>query len=383
MAVPSMTPRERVLAAMKRQPVDYVPCLPTLNPLLPEQRIGKRWQFPCGPSPEERCEFLVREFGTDALWHIGVPDGPPAPGVESRAWVEGELIHKLYRTPAGELRATVRHDEMWPHGLDIPLYSDFLIGHAVKPWVETERDVECLEHILRPWEGAFSEAQRFATNAALARARRLQLPVAASVGSGLTGAMQLFGSTGVCLAAAERPGVLERFLDHEHRLNLRRLELARDLGVDIVIRNGFYETADFYSPAMLERFLGNRLRAEARTARQAGLVTSYTLNTGLMPLLDYLAGLEFDNFNSIDIAFHGFDLAAMRDAQGTKRSYWIGPSSVYHISQGTPETVRAAVRQCFEVLGRRGLLIGPCPSMHCIMPWENFLAMVEEWKTWR
>jgi hypothetical protein len=73
----------------------------------------------------------------------------------------------------------------------------------------------------------------------------------------------------------------------------------------------------------------------------------------------------------------------MRDSQGEKRSYWIGPRSVHHISQGTPEAVRAAVRLCFEVLGRRGLIIGPCPSMHSIMPWENFMAMIEEWKLWR
>lgn len=383
MAQRPMTPRERVLAAMKRQPVDYVPCLPSLNPLVPEQRIGKGWQFPCGPSQEERCEYLVRELGVDALYYIGVPYGPPAPGVSSRTWMEGDLIHKRYVTPSGELSAAVRYDDRWPHGFDIPFYSDFLIGHMVEPWVETERDVECIEHVLRPWEGTLSEAQRFGYDVARRWAQRLQLPVAATIGMGLTGAMHLFGSTGVCLAAAERPEALERYLEHEHRLNLRWIEMAKELGADVVIRNGFYETADFYSPAMLERFLGERLRAETRASRQAGLVTSYTLNTGLMPILGYLGGLEFDNFNSIDTGFHGFDLAAMRDSQEEKRSYWIGPSSAYHLSRGTPEAVRAAVRQCFEVLGRRGLLIGPCPSMHCIMPWENFLTMVEEWRALR
>ena len=33
----SMSPRERILAALKRQPVDYVPCSPNFNPLRPVQ----------------------------------------------------------------------------------------------------------------------------------------------------------------------------------------------------------------------------------------------------------------------------------------------------------------------------------------------------------
>lgn len=53
--------------------------------------------------------------------------------------------------------------------------------------------------------------------------------------------------------------------------------------MDIIWRNGFYETADFYSPAMLDRFLGERLRREADAARAAGMLTNYTVHTGIMP----------------------------------------------------------------------------------------------------
>ncbi|NLJ34992.1 MAG: hypothetical protein GX358_01955 [candidate division WS1 bacterium] len=43
-----MTSRERVLRAMRRQSVDYVPFSPSFNALSDAQRRGKRWSFPWG-----------------------------------------------------------------------------------------------------------------------------------------------------------------------------------------------------------------------------------------------------------------------------------------------------------------------------------------------
>jgi len=48
-----------------------------------------------------------------------------------------------------------------------------------------------------------------------------------------------------------------------------------------------------------------------------------------------------------------------------------------------PSGVREAVRECFEVLDGRGLIITATPSAHSIMPWENTLAMIDEWRRLR
>ena len=383
MSVSTMTPRERVLAAMRSGEVDYVPCVPWFNPLFAPQRIGYAFQFPFGPSQRERCEYIVNELGCDAFVNTGIPNVNPAPGVAARVWMEGDVIHKVWTTPAGELSAAVRYDEKWPCGFDIPFFSDFLIGHSVKHWLETEQDVESLRHIIRaPEDEAALARLRFEFIEHRRLAERLQLPTWASCGYGLTGAQHLMGPTELCLAAAERPELVHAYLQLEHEVNLKLLALAAELGVDVICRNGFYETADFYSPAMLEKFLGRRLRAEAAAARAAGLVTTYTINTGLMPIRDYLATIEFDCFNSVDIGFHDFDLATFVASQPERRAYEIGPSGVYHVWISA-EATRAAVRKCFEVIGKRGLLIRQCPSAHSIMPWENTLAMVDEWKKLR
>ena len=109
---------------------------------------------------------------------------------------------------------------------------------------------------------------------------------------------------------------------------------------------------------------------------------SYTIHTGVMPILDYLAGLTMDSLFGIDTAFKGVELREVRDKLAPSKSFFIGPSSTFHLWNG-PEPTRAAVREVFEVLGKTGLILSPCVSAHSIMPWESTLAMVDEWKSLR
>ena len=45
--------------------------------------------------------------------------------------------------------------------------------------------------------------------------------------------------------------------------------------------------------------------------------------------------------------------------------------------------VRRAVRDVFEAFGKVGLVLGPASSVHPMMPWENTLAMLDEWRKLR
>lgn len=379
-----MTSRERILAALQRQPVDYVPCSPTFNPLHEKLRIGYRYQFPWGPSQREQIEYLVTEFGLDPVVQAGLGGHQSSPGVSSRVWMDGDILHKAYSTPAGEVQASIKYDERWPHGFDVPFYSDFLPAHAVEFWIETEQDLECFRHILQPVDYApRREAIRFAFAEAKRLADRFGLATRASAGSGLTGALQLFGPSQLCMKTLEQPELVDGYLELEHQVTLRNLEIGADLGVDIVTRNGFYESSDFYSPAMLERFLFDRLQAETDLAHQGGMLVTYTAHSGVMPMLDYLRRLKFDCLNSIGLGFHGVDLERIRDSQEGSKSFWIGPDNTHHTNASDPEVVRQVVRHVFELLGTRGLILGACPSIHGINPWENTLALVDEWKKLR
>ena len=382
-----MTSRQRVLAALSLKPVDYIPCSPFFNPLRHQQRCGYKWQFPWGPSLRERIEYCVEELGVDPVVNISIGSYFPNTDVSSRVWVDNSsekaILHKVWETPSGELHSSVRYNNLWPHGMDIPFYSDFNVGHAVEPWITSMSDLECLRHIMLPprtkehidqLDFFFAES-KFLTD-------RLQLATFASIGMGLTGAQHLFGTEQLCLLTIDQPDLVDEYLELEHQLNLSKLEIAGKFGVDIIGRNGFYETADFYSPKMLEQFLGKRLRKEINLAHQSGSIIGYTVHTGIMPMLDYLEKLDFDCIMNIDTGFKDVDLVKIYGRLGKKKSFWIGPSNTYHMWDKDPDVVRKAVRYVFEVFGQRktGLLITACPSAHSIMPWENTLAMIDEWK---
>ena len=379
-----MTSRERIVAAVRREPVDYVPCCITFNALTPVQRRGYDWQFPWPPDApgDERLRYQVEELGLDQAVHVSLDVCAPEP-FEPEISLESGILRKRYDTPAGPLEAAIRYDEKWPDGENIRFFSDFNIGHYVKPWLETEQDLEAFKLVRTLADDATIEARATtAVAAAQEQAGRFDLATIANCGSGMTGAQHLFGATQLCLMTVENPDLVDGYLEYAHGLTMRALAALAGRGVDMVRRNGFYETADFYSPAMLERFLGDRLRAERDAAHAGGMLMTYTAHTGIMPILDYLHGLALDSIFGIAPVFPGVDPARVRDALSDVSSFWTGPSSTYHLWKG-PEPTREAVRMTFEVFGRTGLILSPCVSSHAIMAWESTAAMIEEWKRLR
>lgn len=378
-----MTSRERILAAMRRQPVDHVPCAPLMNLQPEDQRWGKRWQFPFGPSDRETLDYMVGELGVDQIVQAGIGYYPEA-GVTSRVWMDGDVIHKTWATPSGELHAAVRYDEHWLPGLDVPFFHDYNPSHFVEPWIKTREDVACLRHILQPPREADVLTQlRFQFDERRRLADRYEVALCVQVGLGLTGAVNMFGPAEASLATVADPELVEAYLDVDHQYNLGAMELALDLGADIIRRNGFYETCDLFSPDTLSRFLGERLRREAALTHSAGRLLGYTILSGYAPVADWLATLGIDSLFCPDIFLRDGDGPALVEALGKNTSFWTGPSDTIHMPYERPEEVRQAVRRVFEVFGETGLLITPCSSAKAVFPWENVLAMIDEWKKLR
>jgi hypothetical protein len=378
-----MNGRERILAALRRQEVDYVPCAPFLNPQDWPQRVGRRWQFPFGPSTPETLEYMVRVMGVDHI--VGTGFGyHPDPAVSARVWLDGEVLHKRYDTPSGELHAAIRATPSWPHGFDIPFFTDYNPGHFVEPWVKTVRDVACLAHVVRP---PSTRAELDELRFGYAECRRLAaeygMPVMVSAGMGLTAGLQVFGPLELCEKSLSDPGLVEAFLDVEERLGLAHTEIALDLGADIIRRNGFYETTDFYSPAQLEGFLAARLAKQIRMVHEAGRVIGYTALSGVTPMLGHLAALDFDCLFTPDFHLKGMDGPRIVRALEGRYSFWTGPSDTIHMPYDDAEAVRGAVRTTFRTVGRRGLILGPCSSAKAVFPWSSVVAMVDEWKVLR
>jgi uroporphyrinogen-III decarboxylase len=205
----------------------------------------------------------------------------------------------------------------------------------------------------------------------------------AGCGMGLTSALQLFGAQQGVLLSMDHPEVFERFLEIEHAATMRRAEVFSELGVDVICRNGFYETTDFWSPGQIKGWLVPLLEEEIQAMRSGGAAVIYTVCTGIMPILDVLADLDFDAYRSIEPVLTGQDMPAVADALRDRHAIWGGVSGPIHIGEGTPEVARQAVRDVFETFGRSGLVLNAVPSIRAHWPWENALAMFDEWRQLR
>jgi len=376
-----MTPKERLLTALRRGETDYVPCAPTFWQPPPVAEYS--WNDLPG-----RLDVFINKLGLDTCLDIGV-GAASHPDVTSRAWVEerpGErypLVHKEIETPAGKLTCTVKKTDDYPHGDDIPLVSDFVVSRIVKPWLQTMDDVEKYAYVCMPPTDETISRRKKSMKPLRKLADEWQVPVRATCGLGLTASLSLFGAQNAVMLSVDQPEVIDRFAEIEHRTTMKRIEAAIELGVDIIARNGFYETADFWSPAQIERFLVPRLQEEFKLCHQGGKPVTYTVCTGIMPIIPQLSKLDCDCLIHIEPVLGDQDMTVIARELGTKKCIWAGLSAPVHIQRGTPDEVRQAVRDAIETFGRRGFILSAVPSIRPQSPWRNVMAMIDEWKKLR
>lgn len=222
---------------------------------------GDRWQ-----SEFERVPKLL-ELGIDDTITLKAPVSlnPEVETKVSKVHPAGEkypLIVKEYHTPKGVLKRIVRQTPDWPHGDDIPLFTDFVVPRArsVKFLVEKEEDLEALSCLLaepsyREIEAFFQEADRVKSFA-----DRHGVLVEAGMSSengvegGVVGADALHwlcGLENTVKAAYVNPEFIQRVLDVIFEWDIRYVRLAIESGaVDLVVHRGWYENADFWPPKL-------------------------------------------------------------------------------------------------------------------------------------
>ena len=376
-----MNPRERILAAMRRQETDYLPCAPAFwgSPQVP----GYRWEDERG-----RLEILLNKLGVDAFLFAGISSARH-PDVKTKVWEERPddqlypVLHKAIETPKGLLEAAVRKTEDWPYGEDIPLCSDFNVSRYVKPWLETMDDVERFAFLRLP--PGKEEIRLFGESMERLNPmiEEYQVPVVATYAMGLTSGLQLFGAQQIALLSMDHPEIIDRFLEIQHEAEMKVLEILLDSRkVDVVSRNGFYESTDFWSPQQFEKWVLPQFQKEAEMAHQADRLVWYTMCTGIMPLLPLLKQVAFDCLGSVEPVLGNQDMASIKQAL-SDRCFWTGLSSPEHVGRGTTEDVRQAVKKSVSVFGKRGFILTAVPSIRPQWPWENVMAMIDEWKMLR
>ena len=185
-------------------------------------------------------------------------------------------------------------------------------------------------------------------------------------------------------AVLEQPEMTRRMIGHLDAAYTSRAELLLDLGVDGVIRSGWFESTDLWSPTIFRGFARPAIEDLTRKVHRAGGVVVYLMDTGIVGLLPDLKEMAFDCLHGADpiLPTDGLELDSLRGSLPGK-SIWGGLSGPEHFVQCTPEQMTGAVEKAFADLGRQGLILGIAVGIRDYYKRENIEACDLAWRRLR
>ncbi len=142
-----------------------------------------------------------------------------------------------------------------------------------------------------------------------------------------------------------------------------------------------YKTGPLISPAMFRDFFLDANRERARRFRRFGKKVLKHCCGNVSSYLDFFLEIGFDAYQSIQPTA-GMDLARLKRAVGDRMTLW-GGVAVEHLMAGTPEEVRADVREAMRA-GKPGgrFILGASHSIAVGTKYDNYMAMLDEYWKW-
>ncbi len=362
-------------------------------------------------SDEEFVERQV-ELGLDAFVHVGHLNpslhlyGGLHPLAAWREWVEerGEVKYFCRRidTPAGPLTSRLRQRDGWPTEGDFPLMKDHVVPRMEEILVKPEEDLEKVKYLFGPIKDRDIAALREEAGRMDSLARRLGLlQVGGWKGSvrpglqvdpGVMGAdamSWLSGYEQVMVLSITRPDVIEEYARTIHEWNMRQLAVYLDVTkADLLVRRGWYETTEFWTPAAFRRIIAPTLRREAALVHQAGRKYGYIITSAFVPLLNDILDAGVDVIIGLDPAEgKGTHLPAIKEAfRRARRCLWGGVSGAITVELGTEEETEEAVRAAVDTLGSDGgFILSPVDNVRedTENARRNTRRFIEAWKKYR
>lgn len=384
--------RDRMQTVIAGRQADYIPCC-----------------FMIFTALQSRCrdteDFIQRQLdlGLDPM--IQVPARPPRtqtdhadlpglpvrfhPDVRVREWKEHPpgtrypILHKAYITPSGTLSTEVDQTEDWPYGDHLPFLDDYLVPRAHTSLITGSDDLRALPYLLIPpsdddiraFQEDCAEAKRFAEDKGVL--------IWGGWGAVAEMAGWLCGLRDLPLLAIDQPAFIHELLQLIAAWNRARMEVFLNAGVDLFIRRGWYEGADFWSPRLYREFIFPTLQADVRLAHEKGVQFGYIMTTGTLPVLDMIMEAGVDVLIGVDpIQDTGMDMRLLKQKTRGKMALWGGVNGFLTVERGTKEEIQEAVAEAIRILGPEGFILSPVDNVRDLSDatWENVLAFVEAWK---
>ncbi len=370
----TMTGKERLLAAFRREPVDHVPCSPRIHAWLMEQygdgkierylQLAERFpafdpHLPVGPFilPSElsyRESYDLPDVAYRFEKHLA-DDG----FTEVRRWFDtpkGELTDVTRIPPAGDRRFGISPN---------PVRSEHL--------VKSNADVDRLRYLIADKSRADLSAYHDA--AALFGERGL---VEVCILSALCHrAGDVLGMEDLMVAYYDDRGLFDALLGMYQDEMMAEVRRCLDDGIRHFFANWYYNSmSSGWSPAIWEEVFAPQLKEMTEAVHAAGGTVNLYDDGICMPILDLLAACEIDVLQTLTPPPVGdVDLADAKRRIGDRVCLMGHVDLLYVIQRGTPGQIREAVREAVEVAAPGGgFILGTSDSIRDGTPEANVEA---------
>ncbi len=384
----TISPRERMLAALNSQVADHPPCSFMI--------FGALLQ-----SSDSYLNFLERqlELGLDAC--VMLPPRPPivqndhynlyglpvsfSPKVTIKETLhhpdEGNpLMVKTYQTPAGSLSTWVRQTEDWRWGDHVPFLDDYLIPRTDKFLVEGPEDLPALQYLLVPPTSLEIDAFHLESAPVKAFANQHNLLCTGGWGVGMDMIGWVHGLDTLVFDVYDRPDFVHDLFTMITKWNRQRMAVSLTAGIDLYIKRAWYENTDFFTPLMWERLILPELKKDVELAHQVGAKFGYIITANAMPLLDLIAQADVDVLIGVDP--QAFDLEKTKSTLRGRVALWGGVNGHLTVEHGTPQSVQDEVKRALDTLGPEGFVLSPVDNIRENTPlaMENVNTLIKTWQ---
>jgi len=180
----------------------------------------------------------------------------------------------------------------------------------------------------------------------------------------------------------EHPTFVHELLDRICEYDLRTLERLMELPLDAVFVSDDYgnQRQLMMSPAQWREFVAPRLARIFDLARSRGLKTMLHSCGCVREIIPDLIALGLDVLHPIQP--EALDVFALKREFGRDLTLWGGISTQHTLPHGTPEEVRAEVREKAARLGAGGgYILEPGITLQEDVPLANVLALIDAART--
>ncbi len=385
-----MTSRERLLAAIQRQPVDHVPLLLRFWSL-----GGESDHIPFNWRDEVDRVQATQGLGLDDTIMLEPPLGyvenyvvERVPGVVSRTEIipavgasEYPLLRKIYETPAGRMQTKVKMTEDWPRGAEIRLFDDHNISRLIEPLIKDYDDIRRLQYLLADPSSQQMQVFRERSKNLRENARRLEVALDGGWVALGDAAMWLCGMERILYGQMDEPQFIDALLETIFQWEMKRIDYLIEEGIDELVFMAWYEGTDFWTPKNYRSLIKPRLQHIIEKVHSEGIKFRYIITKAWKPYRKDFVEMGIDCLTGVDPVQDQINLAEVKIELGKHMCLMGGLNSAVMLSQWEEEQIRKAVDEALEILAPGGgFILYPVDAVFNSQPWEKVEFLIDQWR---